>query len=127
MIIAFTVGLKKTNGAVPATRTKTLGSTRYAAIVRASQLEPTRIVRMDSSLWKRGAATDPANESAPHTASSPPIAAECSPCRRAATISVNSSAPKAKFVPTNSRSEEHTSELQSRQYLVCRLLLEKKT
>ena len=25
-----------------------------------------------------------------------------------------------------SRSEEHTSELQSRQYLVCRLLLEKK-
>src|SRR5581483_12291499 len=31
-------------------------------------------------------------------------------------------APKASAV----RSEEHTSELQSRQYLVCRLLLEKK-
>src|SRR3712207_8027200 len=29
------------------------------------------------------------------------------------------------FAPTG-RSEEHTSELQSRQYLVCRLLLEKK-
>src|SRR3712207_8253974 len=28
---------------------------------------------------------------------------------------------------TVTRSEEHTSELQSRQYLVCRLLLEKKT
>src|SRR3712207_7454169 len=28
---------------------------------------------------------------------------------------------------TYPRSEEHTSELQSRQYLVCRLLLEKKT
>src|SRR5258707_3860752 len=28
--------------------------------------------------------------------------------------------------PWESRSEEHTSELQSRQYLVCRLLLEKK-
>src|SRR3712207_8976399 len=28
---------------------------------------------------------------------------------------------------TSLRSEEHTSELQSRQYLVCRLLLEKKT
>src|SRR3712207_8740185 len=28
--------------------------------------------------------------------------------------------------PVWSRSEEHTSELQSRQYLVCRLLLEKK-
>src|SRR3712207_7413404 len=30
------------------------------------------------------------------------------------------------FRPTTARSEEHTSELQSRQYLVCRLLLEKK-
>src|SRR3712207_7551274 len=31
------------------------------------------------------------------------------------------------FLPENDlRSEEHTSELQSRQYLVCRLLLEKK-
>src|SRR5438445_1261832 len=29
-------------------------------------------------------------------------------------------------LPLNPRSEEHTSELQSRQYLVCRLLLEKK-
>src|SRR3712207_8657400 len=28
--------------------------------------------------------------------------------------------------PAHQRSEEHTSELQSRQYLVCRLLLEKK-
>src|SRR3712207_7467642 len=39
-------------------------------------------------------------------------------------------APSANGKPTNSatqrRSEEHTSELQSRQYLVCRLLLEKK-
>src|SRR5258707_6849824 len=30
------------------------------------------------------------------------------------------------FLNTINRSEEHTSELQSRQYLVCRLLLEKK-
>src|SRR3712207_7313163 len=30
------------------------------------------------------------------------------------------------FGISESRSEEHTSELQSRQYLVCRLLLEKK-
>src|SRR3712207_7478438 len=29
-------------------------------------------------------------------------------------------------IETTQRSEEHTSELQSRQYLVCRLLLEKK-
>src|SRR3712207_7851811 len=30
------------------------------------------------------------------------------------------------FLVVRERSEEHTSELQSRQYLVCRLLLEKK-
>src|SRR2546429_5614224 len=32
----------------------------------------------------------------------------------------------AQFVQVNLRSEEHTSELQSRLHLVCRLLLEKK-
>src|SRR3712207_8224176 len=32
----------------------------------------------------------------------------------------------ARSDPRGNRSEEHTSELQSRQYLVCRLLLEKK-
>src|SRR3712207_1699420 len=31
-----------------------------------------------------------------------------------------------RLIAASSRSEEHTSELQSRQYLVCRLLLEKK-
>src|SRR3712207_8672872 len=35
--------------------------------------------------------------------------------------------PHGAYPPGGSRSEEHTSELQSRQYLVCRLLLEKKT
>src|SRR3712207_8523310 len=34
--------------------------------------------------------------------------------------------PVAAVKGWSSRSEEHTSELQSRQYLVCRLLLEKK-
>src|SRR3712207_7325306 len=34
---------------------------------------------------------------------------------------------KARVDEERVRSEEHTSELQSRQYLVCRLLLEKKT
>src|SRR5258707_6247209 len=36
------------------------------------------------------------------------------------------SALATRDVGRNPRSEEHTSELQSRQYLVCRLLLEKK-
>src|SRR3712207_7516128 len=43
-----------------------------------------------------------------------------SPCRHAS--GVDQMAPGAPGL----RSEEHTSELQSRQYLVCRLLLEKK-
>src|SRR5258707_10216393 len=34
--------------------------------------------------------------------------------------------PGAGLLGAGGRSEEHTSELQSRQYLVCRLLLEKK-
>src|SRR3712207_7566799 len=47
-----------------------------------------------------------------------------------ATFSVGST-PQLQIVspylmPAFQRSEEHTSELQSRQYLVCRLLLEKK-
>src|SRR3712207_9046575 len=50
----------------------------------------------------------------------------CSPCWRRST----SPAPPCCWWPPASRctprSEEHTSELQSRQYLVCRLLLEKK-
>src|SRR3712207_7291589 len=35
--------------------------------------------------------------------------------------------PNFLVFPRRPRSEEHTSELQSRQYLVCRLLLEKNT
>src|SRR3712207_7792209 len=35
-------------------------------------------------------------------------------------------APRVPVIRSSIRSEEHTSELQSRQYLVCRLLLEKK-
>src|SRR3712207_9511780 len=43
-----------------------------------------------------------------------------SSCRRGATSARGKGACRSR------RSEEHTSELQSRQYLVCRLLLEKK-
>src|SRR3712207_8102783 len=39
---------------------------------------------------------------------------------------VNAAASPRSPSPSHARSEEHTSELQSRQYLVCRLLLEKK-
>src|SRR3712207_7433792 len=40
---------------------------------------------------------------------------------------VPAAVPDPVHVPQTTRSEEHTSELQSRQYLVCRLLLGKKT
>src|SRR5258707_9852566 len=43
-----------------------------------------------------------------------------------ATLAPAAEAPTAARRPAPPRSEEHTSELQSRQYLVCRLLLEKK-
>src|SRR3712207_7190724 len=43
-----------------------------------------------------------------------------------ALLAMNFAKSKAKPTATDARSEEHTSELQSRQYLVCRLLLEKK-
>src|SRR3712207_8044353 len=46
--------------------------------------------------------------------------------QRAAARSATSSPAIHRCLDTSLRSEEHTSELQSRQYLVCRLLLEKK-
>src|SRR3712207_7476638 len=50
------------------------------------------------------------------------------PGRRAARSSRRRTASRRPGRPTGSqRSEEHTSELQSPQYLVCRLLLEKKS
>src|SRR3712207_7314095 len=45
------------------------------------------------------------------------------PCPTASQISA---VEQVEGDPERARSEEHTSELQSRQYLVCRLLLEKK-
>src|SRR3712207_8116316 len=57
-------------------------------------------------------------------------ARSCSGCRSPAPgwrwSPSSSLAPVGAFAGRCPRSEEHTSELQSRQYLVCRLLLEKK-
>src|SRR3712207_8156484 len=41
-------------------------------------------------------------------------------------MAISDGTVKAHLSQARERSEEHTSELQSRQYLVCRLLLEKK-
>src|SRR3712207_7041146 len=60
-------------------------------------------------------------------APSPPVGISCARARGAAVLRGR---PRCGAVagagPRGIRSEEHTSELQSRQYLVCRLLLEKK-
>src|SRR5947209_12393243 len=53
-------------------------------------------------------------------------AATAPPCADQARTSRRSSPRPARRRCGRHRSEEHTSELQSRQYLVCRLLLEKK-
>src|SRR2546422_8579252 len=53
----------------------------------------------------------------------PPAAPPCSSRRGG---SSSASAPSSRRRTPNYRSEEHTSELQSRLHLVCRLLLEKK-
>src|SRR2546422_11568207 len=50
----------------------------------------------------------------------------CSASRRSITRAATDCAPGRGRSPPPGRSEEHTSELQSRLHLVCRLLLEKK-
>src|SRR5947209_11487705 len=61
---------------------------------------------------------------------SSPIARRTSTSATAAGISRTATRTRGRracgSTPCDRRSEEHTSELQSRQYLVCRLLLEKK-
>src|SRR3712207_8779133 len=69
-----------------------------------------------------------ASSAAPTSTTARPIGA--APTSRVDTA-ITAPAPIARTIATSARlirrrSEEHTSELQSRQYLVCRLLLEKK-
>src|SRR3712207_7604446 len=56
----------------------------------------------------------------------PPGRTVSSACCIDSLVPTHSSTASGPTPPSRSRSEEHTSELQSRQYLVCRLLLEKK-
>src|SRR3712207_8362594 len=55
-----------------------------------------------------------------------PLAASAETASASAAITVAPQVRKSLALKSPPRSEEHTSELQSRQYLVCRLLLEKK-
>src|SRR2546425_6283604 len=55
-----------------------------------------------------------------------PVEIDVEPVCVEATVTRSEPEPSEMFTSTPSRSEEHTSELQSLAYLVCRLLLEKK-
>src|SRR3712207_8192027 len=56
-----------------------------------------------------------------------PLAARCPTPARQRRAPVGTCLFRHTTLQPRARSEEHTSELQSRQYFVCRLLLEKKT
>src|SRR3712207_6979998 len=59
---------------------------------------------------------------------STPATARISPAPTEKLTSLSAGVPRSPFAfRPSARSEEHTSELQSRQYLVCRLLLETNT
>src|SRR3712207_8885940 len=62
----------------------------------------------------------------PPTRDGRPSGAEADGMSRASTANRSTPHSISSLDSTRVRSEEHTSELQSRQYLVCRLLLEKK-
>src|SRR3712207_8968120 len=91
-----------------------------------------------TSSWPAGSATAPTSPSAsrsarrrsrsathPSSRSTATGRSRASPTTRGPSASRPASATTATRAAAR-RSEEHTSELQSRQYLVCRLLLEKK-
>src|SRR3712207_6991033 len=72
------------------------------------------------SRWRRGRSGRWGRGSAPPRR--PGASRQCGPASR----SSRRAGPGSRIGALPVRSEEHTSELQSRQYLVCRLLLEKK-
>src|SRR2546425_4324026 len=106
----------------------------------ASGPEQTPQVRRESSLQAPVAAPPTAQQPAPAQATPPAAPAATSPSPSAVPAAGTEQAARIRFEPQSLtvkagqavtlgvvvRSEEHTSELQSLAYLVCRLLLEKK-
>src|SRR3712207_7765522 len=88
---------------------------------RSTLFPYTTLFRSPESAARRARAARPAARR-PHPRAHGP-AATASAARRTAPPRRARTSPRPRRPP---RSEEHTSELQSRQYLVCRLLLEKK-
>src|SRR3712207_7489478 len=85
-------------------------------------LHPTSAGRGTSRTTRPGGWWSPAALAIPHPRRESPM----STLRRMVLVSLLLFLGIADSAASSGRSEEHTSELQSRQYLVCRLLLEKK-
>src|SRR5215203_1754087 len=94
--------------------------TMQTASETARPMEIARYLRDASPL--RGSTPSPFGRPLITPVSAPPRASAVRSCIGSTAIAPHASATTVCLL----RSEEHTSELQSRQYLVCRLLLEKK-
>src|SRR3712207_9240204 len=78
-------------------------------------------------LWKTGGEKRPSRPRKPSMVKTKSRTASSGAARRSRSASRRSTRSMTSWSSAcRARSEEHTSELQSRQYLVCRLLLEKK-
>src|SRR5690554_7282328 len=89
-------------------------------VARGSKASPRR--GFHRSGFTTASATRP--KTSTRRATSGSSASALTPQLRARSSTANSAS--ARFIADGCRSEEHTSELQSRPHLVCRLLLEKK-
>src|SRR3712207_8610481 len=85
---------------------------------RSTLFPYTPLFRSPVPFWRHGLAPPPRT--------SPRVLVAAVPCRRALSSARTDSCTSGPLKRAPKRSEEHTSELQSRQYLVCRLLLENK-
>src|SRR3712207_8803530 len=79
-----------------------------------------------TTLFRSQTGTATSREYTARAAPSPPQGCDAGRGRRERTPAERPAATDSTPLGEGRRSEEHTSELQSRQYLVCRLLLEKK-
>src|SRR5215813_1438363 len=117
---------------MPASRTCTV--TRAARRMKRRNSTPTRRRKSTANVRYTAAGIDSGRKWLIHLAATPgtssSIASSNVPRRAPMTISPDSITSVNSTVlissPLGKRSEEHTSELQSRPHLVCRLLLEKK-
>src|SRR3712207_7685130 len=95
---------------------------------RSTLFPYTTLFRSARGRWKSRRAKSPGRGAAPRAAAPVTACPEpdgCNTSRQLLRPRVGAHL-RVRLGPAADRSEEHTSELQSRQYLVCRLLLEKK-